>query len=66
MKNISKEKVMQLRLPLPPLAEQQRIVGYLNSIKANAYSLKQLQAASAVELDALLPTVLARAFRGEL
>jgi len=25
-----------------------------------------MQAASAVELDALLPTVLARAFRGEL
>jgi len=66
MKNISKEKVMQLRLPLPPLAEQQRIVGYLNNIKANAYSLKQLQAESAAELDALLPAVLARAFRGEL
>jgi hypothetical protein len=30
------------------------------------HGLKQLQAASAVELDALLPTVLARAFRGEL
>ncbi len=46
--------------------EQQCIVDYLNSFQAKVDTIKRLQAVSAIELDALLPAVLARAFRGEL
>ncbi len=53
-------------VPLPPLNEQRRIVAYIDSVQSKVDALKQLQAETAAELDALLPAVLDRAFRGEL
>jgi type I restriction enzyme S subunit len=50
----------------PSLAEQQHIMAYLDSVQAKADTLRRLQTDSAAELDALLPTVLNTAFRGEL
>ncbi|MCY2953502.1 MAG: hypothetical protein NTU53_16210 [Planctomycetota bacterium] len=41
-------------------------MAYLDGLSAKAEGLKQLQAATAGELDALLPSVLDRAFKGEL
>jgi type I restriction enzyme S subunit len=49
-----------------PLSEQRRIVAYLDGLQAQADELTALQQATQVELDALLPSVLERAFRGEL
>lgn len=66
MKNISKDKVLRLRLPLPALSEQRHIVAYLDSLGTKADVVKRLQAESAAELAALLPAVLARAFKGNL
>lgn len=51
---------------LPPLDEQRRIVAYLDSVQARLASLRQLQSATGEELSALLPSVLDRAFKGEL
>ncbi len=53
-------------IPLPPLDEQRHIVAYLDGLQAKVDALKQLQAQTQAELDALLPSVLDRAFRGEL
>lgn len=53
-------------VPLPPLSEQERIVAYLDSLQAQVDALNQLQAETAAELDALLPSVLDRAFSGRL
>ena len=53
-------------LPMPPLPEQRRIVAYLDDLQAKVDALKALQAETAAELDALLPAILDRAFRGEL
>jgi type I restriction enzyme S subunit len=66
MKNISKEKVLALLLPPFMLPEQRRIVGELDALQAEVDALKRLQAETAAELDALLPAVLDRAFKGEL
>jgi type I restriction enzyme S subunit len=41
-------------------------VVYLDDLRAKVDSLKRLQAETADELDALLPSVLDKAFRGEL
>ena len=64
-----------------PLGEQRRIVAYLDGLppslrygdlrqaKVNAlpaHALGRLQSQSQEELDALLPSVLDRAFKGEL
>ena len=66
MKNISKEKVLALRLPPCELKDQRRIVAELDALQAEVDALKQLQAETAAELDALLPSLLDRAFKGEL
>jgi type I restriction enzyme S subunit len=66
MKNISKEKVMALRLPPFALPEQRRIVVELDALQAEVDALKRLQAETAAELNALLPAILDRAFKGEL
>lgn len=50
----------------PPLPEQRQIVAELDALQAEVDALKRLQAESAAELDALLPAILDRAFKGEL
>lgn len=50
----------------PPLAEQRRIVAELDALQAEVDALKRLQADTSVELDALLPSVLDKAFTGDL
>ncbi|MFN5515996.1 MAG: restriction endonuclease subunit S [Cyanobacteriota bacterium] len=50
----------------PTLAEQRHIVAYLDDLQTKIDSLKRLQAETAAELDALLPSILDKAFKGEL
>jgi type I restriction enzyme, S subunit len=58
--------IRNLKIPLPTLQKQQQIVAYLNSLKSNVDSLEQLQKETSAELDALLPSILDKAFKGEL
>jgi type I restriction enzyme S subunit len=53
-------------LTVPPFAEQRRIVAALDALQAEVDALKELQRQTGDELDALLPAVLDRAFKGEL
>ena len=50
------------RMPLPSRATQER----LRKVRAVVDGLKRLQTETAVELDALMPSILDRAFRGDL
>jgi len=54
-----------IEIPLPPLAEQRRIVAYLDELQARVNALRQLQTSTQAALDALMPSVLARAFGNE-
>jgi type I restriction enzyme, S subunit len=56
----------RFKLLLPPPGEQRRIVAYLDGLQAKVDALKRLQAETAAELDALLPSILDRAFKGHL
>ena len=58
--------IRALQIPVPPKEEQCRIVSHLDSLQTKLDALKRHQAETAAELDALLPAVLERAFRGEL
>jgi type I restriction enzyme S subunit len=49
-----------------PLDEQRRVVAYLDSVQAGLVALRELQSATGEELSALLPSVLDKAFKGEL
>ncbi len=59
-------KLLNFEIPVPPLPEQHRIVAYLDDLQAKVDALKRLQAETAAELDALLPSILDKAFKGEL
>jgi len=64
--NVNSQKLKALPLSLPPLAEQRRIVAYLDGLQAKVDDLRRLQAETQRELDALMPSILAKAFAGEL
>jgi type I restriction enzyme, S subunit len=67
MKKISQEIVMSIPFPTGiSLAEQRYIVAYLDNLQAKVDALKTLQAETAAELDALPPSILDKAFKGEL
>jgi type I restriction enzyme, S subunit len=58
--------IRQLRFPLPAIEIQRETVSYLDGLQAKIDSLKKLQSETAAELDALMPSFLSKAFRGEL
>lgn len=64
--NVNATKLKALPIALPPLAEQNRIVAYLDNLQSKVDALKRLQTETAAELDALLPSILDQAFKGEL
>lgn len=63
---ISQKKINPIIVPVPPLSEQRRIVAYLDNLQAKVNELKRLQVETEAELDALLPSILDKAFKGEL
>ena len=63
---LSGERVKQMPIPLPSPNEQLRIVKYLDAVQIKIDALKQLQSETSAELDALLPSILDKAFKGEL
>ena len=62
----TKAQIELFEIPLLPLGEQRRIVMYLDGLAAKVDALKRLQADTSVELNALMPSILDKAFRGEL
>ncbi len=64
--NVNATKLKALPIALPTLEGQHRIVAYLDGLQAKVDALKKLQAETAAELAALLPSILDKAFKGEL
>lgn len=64
--NLPGTKLRTLEIPVPPIPEQRRIVTYLDNLQAKIDALKHLQAETEAELDALMPSILDKAFKGEL
>lgn len=64
--NLPGGKLRAFPIPVPLFDEQRHIVAYLDHLQAQVDELTALQDTTQAELDALLPSVLDRAFRGEL
>ncbi len=62
----NKEDLRGVRCPVPPSHEQRRVVSLVNSAQRCIDALRELQGQTQAELDALLPSILDKAFRGEL
>lgn len=54
------------KLILGNVMEQRRIVAYLDGLQAKVNALRELQSTSGEELPALMPSILDKAFKGEL
>jgi type I restriction enzyme S subunit len=63
---ITKKELSAILVPLPPLAEQRRIVAELDAAREKLQALKQAQAKTGEELQRLEHSILDKAFRGEL
>lgn len=67
MKKISQGIVAATPFPFQvPLSEQQRVVDKLDALYEKVGAVQASQATTAGELEALLPTILDKAFRGQL
>ena len=63
---INLKDVRQLCLPIPPIEKQRQIVAHLDELKNKMNRLKTLQDKTSKEIDALLPSILDKAFKGKL
>jgi type I restriction enzyme S subunit len=64
--NVNATTLKRLPLPLPSLHIQEALLAELSALQVKVDAVKALQAEAAAELDALLPAVLDKAFKGEL
>jgi len=63
---INQGHIASFSIPLPGLEEQQRVIAYLEGLQSKLDALRRHQTETAAALEAMLPAVLERAFRGEL
>jgi type I restriction enzyme S subunit len=63
---VSQKKINPMEIPVPPVPEQRRIVEYLDGLAGQVAALARLQSETAFALDALLPSLLDKAFKGKL
>lgn len=66
IQKINQKIILEFPFPLPPLHIQIRIVSYLNKLQLKLDKLKNLQSETEKELEELVPSILDRAFNGEL
>jgi type I restriction enzyme, S subunit len=65
-RKLETEKLLAIGVPVPPILEQRDIVAELDALQKHVNAVKTLQAETAAELDALLPSILDKAFKGDL
>lgn len=63
---INQAHVASISIPVPPVSDQQAALALIRELQARIDSVSKLQFGTATELDALLPSILDRAFKGEL
>jgi type I restriction enzyme S subunit len=64
--NVNLQKLRALPISLPTLDEQTRILAHVADLESKVVSLKKLQSGTGSEIDALVPSILSKAFSGEL
>jgi type I restriction enzyme S subunit len=62
---INKGDLAPLEIPVPGIDEQRLVVNHLDEVQAKLDNVETLQNRAGIELDALLPSILDKAFKGE-
>jgi type I restriction enzyme, S subunit len=65
-RHVNINRLRDVKVNVPNLKEQYRIVAFLDELQTRVESLNNLQKQTRAELDAFLPSVLDKAFRGDL
>lgn len=63
---INQGHIASFSVPVPSRSEQRRIVDYIREFESQIAAVQLLRQEALKELDALLPTILNKAFKGEL
>lgn len=66
VKGIASKRLKHISLPIPPISRQSEIVAYLDKLQAQIEAMLELQSETTDQLDSLMPSILDKAFRGEL
>ena len=66
LRTLSVGRIKQIRVPFPPIQEQMQIVAALETQKQQVTALRASQLEAAADLDALLPSLISKAFAREL
>lgn len=66
MPKLNRNQLFVFIFMYPERAEQRRIIAELDALQSTVDAVKRLQVESGVELDAMIPAILDKAFRGEL
>jgi type I restriction enzyme S subunit len=66
MRNIGQGRIRQIRIPLPPPDEMEEAVRRAETLLHYANTIEKQVAAASARADRLTPSILAKAFRGEL
>jgi len=64
--NVNGKKLANIVVPIAPPEEQLRIIAYLNDFQSKIDELRRVQSETQKELDALIPSILEKAFKGDL
>ncbi len=64
--NLPGAKLKKMLIPIIPISEQRRVVDYLDSLQAGVEGVRRRQEETQRELAQLVPSILDRAFKGEL
>ncbi len=64
--SINQQQLKAFRIFRPPLETQRGFVERITTLQASMNGLRSIQSETAAELDALMPSILSKAFRGEL
>jgi type I restriction enzyme S subunit len=66
MRNIGQGRIREIRIPLPPPDEMEEAVRQAETLLRYANTIEKQVAAASARVDRLTPSILAKAFRGEL
>ena len=65
-RKLNTDKLLSFEIPVPSILVQERVIAELDALQAKVDAVKALQTEAATELDAMLPAILDKAFKGEL
>ncbi len=64
--NVNASKLSEIKIPLPSVAEQKKIVEYLDALSQKTRALRNLQSQTAADFSTLRQSVLSQAFSGNI